>query len=82
MYLVVEAGRRQIQLGGGDSIYDSLGEFPATPWRTAADETTARLQPSLLNFLLRVFDRYRWDDSADLPVTKVPWRSYQAASAR
>ena len=38
----------------------------------ASDRSTALLEPNLLMFLLRVFDRLRWDDSADLPVMKVP----------
>ncbi|KAI9711904.1 MAG: hypothetical protein M1812_007058 [Candelaria pacifica] len=55
MYLMVEASRQQVLSGHGSTLRDEL---------TALD-------PNLLIFLVKILAKVRWDDSADIPLTKI-----------
>ncbi|KAH0548464.1 hypothetical protein GP486_007947 [Trichoglossum hirsutum] len=54
-YLLVEAGRRQIEDNISTRIRDELAE----------------LEPSYLGFLVKILAKLRWDESPGLPVPKV-----------
>ncbi|KAI9698031.1 MAG: Factor arrest protein 11 [Candelina mexicana] len=55
MYLLVEVSRQQISSGNGSTLRDEL---------TALD-------PNFLIFLVKILAKIRWDDSADVPLTKI-----------
>lgn len=56
LYLVVEVARRQ------ESSY---------PQNTSLRDAVAALEPSLLVFLVEIIARLRWDDSANIPLTRI-----------
>ncbi|KAI9802814.1 MAG: Factor arrest protein 11 [Piccolia ochrophora] len=55
MYLMVEAGRRQVEVDQCASLRDEI----------------SALDPNYLLFLVKLIAKLRWDDSSDLPLTKV-----------
>lgn len=72
MYLLVESGREQIKKGQ-TALRDGIGMITHHLLQSIADMyvNTAALEPNLLLLLVQLISKLRWDDTTDLPLTRV-----------
>ena len=73
LYLVVEVGRQQAAAGEDATIQQEIGRGICVYHCNIANTTlfSAALRPSLLKFLSQLIARLRWDDTSNIPLTRV-----------
>ncbi len=73
MYLLIEGGREQIGRGESTALRDGIGKMTHYLFLPMADlyVPAAALEPDLLLLLVQTIAKLRWDDTTNLPLTRV-----------